>query len=1034
MPDKRPTQSIKRRHAFFTSISNGDFSNFLNGMLDNFSENKHKNQFNFTDENGKVKPENFHNLTNILNYLNEGLNTIKDLPFDKLKLVRELNSVIRKKAQNTYNHINQPGYESINEESYTNELFDLVFSSINVTHNAIKFAPPEDKRTFENDTIFAYLSREVKDFGNLTLDIRNQEYDPHSITTTVAALIKNTPANLTTDQEKQIRYDFISQFHRGMEDIENACQELLNTTDCYYPKSATDQYYGIKCGRFPLNTNNTLAVLDKFYNDTSIMKSNSFFHSEDEISNFLSYFSQYVNDKNTQHSGISVDFVDNMSVWIHTFHNDLQNIKPTLKIYNQLFFLIEKIIADPHFSSKKFFLLTTAINNCLDFMKELLETGNDNYDNTIDSFASLFHQINKKEQISIGYKSHYATELTQFGLICLQNKPCNANLLLKKFTEIFGKLAKNIGASEINPSKIEIEKIEEMVQQLLKNATDKISESELKEIAISFIKQYSSEAQIAEKCASLFNLTGCNPIISMPTSLASNTTEINLRNDNVTNELDDGLTNSTHSEIIESNNPLSLASKIGTAMGIGAFAGGLNGASQIILHIAEQKNCSLNTQRLLAVTLAIANSFAISTLPLIYSIVENLANEETDSLVNSQKLLTCTYAFITSMALQSIHAVTHYVLPKKSILKNLFNMLPLFAGLWMLANGEEDTIESLAILATHILTSMAGSSLTYFSLNRLVSAKNQQRLDIETLYTKVNYYVKNNDVELLQPLQKEKTSESEAIKKTYQYICLPELDEVKKLSKNNLDQLKNIIKTLQNNIDNLKQQKEVANTSGILNALSKSIKDNSHILDILITQFKSAEILCNELADDMHLKACKMYTLTRKKDFVSAMEKLGNVFKLMEANFKTLQGKIDKVIGYTEAASENFSDEVKTQLSLLNQTIIFPLSKVTLYKDRYSNADAIEKTEKRCKAEANQGVFNVLIQADPSIIKRTHTNKEIFNANRNTFAFSRGSDSDLRISTASSSGESELSMTSGNSVHNPIAPQQIAPLLRSFRT
>ena len=43
----------------------------------------------------------------------------------------------------------------------------------------------------------------------------------------------------------------------------------------------------------------------------------------------------------------------------------------------------------------------------------------------------------------------------------------------------------------------------------------------------------------------------------------------------------------------------------------------------------------------------------------------------------------------------------------------------------------------------------------------------------------------------------------------------------------------------------------------------------------------------------------------------------------------------------------------------------------------------------------------------------------------------RGSEGDLRISTASSSGESEFSTTSGNSAHNPIDQQQKAPLLEN---
>ena len=310
------------------------------------------------------------------------------------------------------------------------------------------------------------------------------------------------------------------------------------------------------------------------------------------------------------------------------------------------------------------------------------------------------------------------------------------------------------------------------------------------------------------------------------------------------------------------------------------------------------------------------------------------------------------------------------------------------------------------------------------------------------LWSKRGWFIRHSDVEAheLQQLKQvhvvkqtdnDVTLESKVSEKTHQYICLPELNEVKKLSQGAINQLKTLIATLENDILAQKKQIEITNTPGTLKALEKSIKDNSYILEIIKSQFNSAEELHNELESDIHLKACEMYTIKQKREFVSAMEKLGNVFKLMETNFKTLQGELKSAIGYTNAASDSFSNEVNQQLNTLTQAIIFPLSKVTLYKDRYSNADAVEKTEKRCKTEVNKGIFNAIAAANSNHTTSTtlRRNNKKTNESRNTIAFYTGSDGDLRISTASSTPSTAESDKSGNSAYNPIDPQQETPLL-----
>ncbi len=937
-----------------------------------------------------------------------------------------------------------------------NLTYRLSFNHYNHTENSLKF---------------------LKSLGNLGFELKRKEtFQNYSRKVPEIAKIFISSINFKNFSNGDAGYAFLSGFNgENTTQIKTDCVDLLGLKDCPRPVTLSVQLFqqivqGSYINQKPPLTDFTL-VKNEINIDT--LNHEQHFYIITFLKNFL---------KNNSESDLNFQ-------WLYRFA--LKSIDKLTKD------LLQKNNLDHSFAQAaknlSFFLLNLVkknINNQdLHDQVHVITQFSKLYENIITQaplltslsntignhlFSILARNIDSEKALASGHNDFIAL-IKNLNQVCSKNQACNSfKILALSFKSLGSMSRKSEGHYAINAT--------HEAQELLSLA--RLASNQLGDAASFFFKANIKQHELDLQCKQIFNLTDCKPanltdldlsvaqeehdvdimasinateIINstMPTGIVSdniatklpnysNHTSLNQTENalNITTEFPLNSNNTNLNPQASENNLFPLLSKIGTASGLGAFTGFLNGGSQIILHIAEQKKCSLPTRLFLGATLAFANSFAISSLPLIYSIVENLANDETNSLVNSQKLLTCSYAFLTSIFLQGVYAGIKYASPKKSILKNLFNMLPLFAGLWITAITKEGGIEAVAILGTHILTSMATSSLTYFGLTRCIPAKNRQQFDTET-NTRVQYNVQNNDIELLQPLQNDTNRknifENDAAKKTHQYICLPELKEVKKLSTENLNQLKNLIQTLEINIQNQEQQKKETNTSGILNALEKSIKDNNHILNILKAQFEPAETFLNLLNDNIHLKACEMYSSKQKRDFVDAMEKLGNVFKLMENNFKNLQGVITAAIGYTDAASDSFSEKVKIQLQGLSETIIFPLSKVTLYKDRYSNANAIEKTEQRCKTKANENLYNALINADQSIKRRTNTkiNKD-FNTNRNTFAFSRnsGSDSDLiRISTTSSSGESEFSNSSGNSAHNPINQQQKSPLLNgaSFR-
>ncbi|WP_342219597.1 hypothetical protein [Rickettsiella endosymbiont of Miltochrista miniata] len=220
-----------------------------------------------------------------------------------------------------------------------------------------------------------------------------------------------------------------------------------------------------------------------------------------------------------------------------------------------------------------------------------------------------------------------------------------------------------------------------------------------------------------------------------------NTTPLNCPNDipsidarlaNITSEFSDNrptvsnptLFNTTISDDISNeitltgNTDFSLPAKLGTAFGFGFGIGFLDGASQVVLHIAKRYDCTPRTLGLLTIALALATTVGVSALPLIYSIVTTLDNDQIDPQVNSENVQKLTFVFMATLALHLLKNTPRYLgrlndfLNTNAMLKSLLQNLPLFGCLFITAYGNDSFLEGLSIAMVTLLGAAIPSNAT----------------------------------------------------------------------------------------------------------------------------------------------------------------------------------------------------------------------------------------------------------------------------------------------------------------------------------
>lgn len=863
------------------------------------------------------------------------------------------------------------------------------------------------KSSIEEENLLTLLRSLFK----FTFRLNEIEFNSMSRTSQIA--IKKIFTSSVIHDKETVAWSFLTQYrYNHAFEVKKACNQLLAINNCYPPK--TKLFSTIISGNYTL-TKPSLK-------DYEEVKAEIFWSINNETMPYTEYkhlflFLKNYLKNNTELSN-KIDFSD-LYKFISYHINNLNKTN------------IDKTDFDPILDNLSFLLFKTMKENKGQNSYEAMDVINSYkqlYGNIIKatSLTPLLKKLNKhlfsllKDNINqnnaITADSYIIVLIKNLIGVCQKNpNRCNTYKLSSNLFNHLGALSRQSNQTHLN--------VITTTNTFIESAKNYLTPDQLNKAVSSFFSPAMDQAELNNRCKEYFNLTGCRPRKSDNLTLFT-------RNADPVSLTDSPISENT---ITAFNFPST--AKVGASVAHGFVSGLLNIMSQTIplyLHRNNYVN-SKTADCFLHLTLATIQAAGIASFPLMLLTLNELVAEGREDeaqarweMMKNEVLPT----FFTSLGLSTglllLNNISKKYLPKSSIVKGLIHSVPTVSSLWSLSQNP-------ILTGIHVGTSYAVSLIGITTFNRFFSARSQQ-LDVETnLHNMAEMEVLNNK-NPIKPTNATTPLESELTEKSHQYICLPELNEIKRLSQGALDRLSKLIETLKRDIRAQQEQIRLTTTPRILNECKEILKHNIHILEEIESRFYLTKTLHEELTSDIHLNACEMYTEKQQALFFSAMEKLGNVFKLMETNFKALENKLESAIGYKNAVADSFSNELKQQLETLKRNISFPLSKATLYKDRYSNAHAIAKTEKRCKKEANQEIFNVMIAANRNPIGMTlkrNNNASNYN-NRNTVGFHRGSIDNFKTISTSSSTESEQFLASvilnGD---DPSNPEQKTPLLNS---
>lgn len=456
--------------------------------------------------------------------------------------------------------------------------------------------------------------------------------------------------------------------------------------------------------------------------------------------------------------------------------------------------------------------------------------------------------------------------------------------------------------------------------------------------------------------------------------------------------------------LIPSNYPIPSTPELIAAAGHGIVNGVINAVSQQLSERSTHKPSRIPVIALNLATILLHSGYA-ATLPLILASLQNsdVIDENAKDEMWERIILQVIPSFFTNLGFglgfQLLnHYQAHYLSDFPTV-KAAVQSIPVVSTAYAAISAPIST-------AVNIGAATASSLLTKTAFNFFSSAPKKKVFE-SSIETAVEVPLIKNLPNNSQEIVKVPAVGS----KTFHYIAPDRLTAIITLSNNLQTTLDKLIALLKQNIqDNGEKAKSDIPSSlsttyqGIIDANKKSLK--------FIEPTKDFYEVFARLNDNCHKEACE--THTDKDKYFAAMEKLGNVFKLIQDSCNKMKIGLSSAQGFINGKLDCF-DENNSPVSLITELttyIRFLLDQTSLYLNKYNTASAGYKGEVRGALKA--GLLN---NHSKVTILRSKNNGE----NTVQYATNRRNTVDYYSTTSEESRTSEC---------DPIEPQQEQPLLK----
>ncbi|HEY2566327.1 MAG TPA: hypothetical protein VGH95_01275 [Candidatus Aquirickettsiella sp.] len=919
--------------------------------------------------------------------------------------------------------------------------------------------------------IYSPLKNYLKGLGNLALNFRNEysDADLNRFESNAVNLIKSM-TNLTVDQLSNARYTFLSQYHNNP-DVLTECKRVFNTTNCD-PYQFNTQYNLISQGRTLGNFSAAEALAKKLLfgskNDiTSRLKTlSTTIDQNNGLANFLDYFKATVKEANKNKQVLSINFVKDLSSLAFYLTDMFKETKPKSRIYDSLLSLVLTLLKNPSISNHHLHVWQ-AIQACTDQMlarltdqtEIMLKKPQIGIDSSMNILADIFHQTMDVPAVSPSDKKEIGEIIKKLSIACLKIDTCDSFSALSQFSKTLGSMVRSLSKknkTEIDSNTAQV--IETAAQQIIQNANNTISEPELAGLRWSYLKgRYDNNINaIQNDCQRVFSSSSCHEFIAanetkiqeeifttvipettMPIVVqAMNTTELPSSNSNQTVAVTEA--NSNNSAL--TNSGLTLGASAAHSVGSGM----LNGIIQYFAAKHSRRGEQTSTTKAMIIYSSLfAHAAFAATFPLmLYKIQEhiNQGNEDEAQQLWDNLLLQALPTFISSvgfsLGLQIVYECTQLLSNRVRAIAQ--NTLPLMGTAVILFKNPVAT-------AVQMATSIVSSSLTYGLFNRISPTNNTKFLDVEKVNEdniKLNPLNIENDVKpTINGIARSDngiggTEINEIIENNHNYISKEKLDEIRTRSAYIIKLLNALVCSLEESIKKDKSKIDPDTNPAVADTYQTIINDKTNLWNIIKEEVENCETNTSFLNDD-HEEACKNHVIKNthnpeekkkiKVDYLSAMNKLGNVFKHMNRMFDDMMVNLGKAKGYVEGASKSFPDNILPSLNEIVDEIKYPLSLIKNFLNIYNTWDTAEKAEKNGakKALANKKFFENSIPLNTPQNTLRPKKSRVFLNNR--------PQSDASDSRTHSSGSEEGSVTSIGSSKDEENVLIVRPLLKSSR-